>query len=225
MREAYFQLTLDEDSRDLTTFSDGVTLYRFKRLRLRLNCSHAILSRRMASLLTPLLRKDWVKNYLDDLIVFAPTLQELLVRLKELFALLTSNGLKLNLNKCTFGLKEVIFLGRRISVEGSQHDPNNIEAVMKMKPPTNVRGVRRFLGMCGFYCKHVPSFAKVATPLTNVTRSNTVFAWTEECQKSFAHLKDSLVNAPILVKAQVDQTFILTTDASDTHVGGVLSQL
>ncbi len=55
--EAYFQLMLDEDSRDLTTFSEWVTLYRFKRLPFGLNCSHAIFSRRMASLLTPLLQK------------------------------------------------------------------------------------------------------------------------------------------------------------------------
>ncbi len=127
MHEAYFQLMLDEDSRDLTTFSDGVTLFRFKRLPFGQNCSPAIFSRRMASLLTSLLRKGWVKNYLDDLIIFAPTFQELLVRLKELFSLLTSRGVKLNLSKCTFGLKEVTFLGHRISAEGSQPDPKNIE--------------------------------------------------------------------------------------------------
>ncbi len=165
-----------------------------------------------------------MKNYFEDHIIFAPTFHELLARLKELFALLTSNGVKLNLSKCTFGLK-VTFLGHRISAEGSQPDPKNIEAVMKMKPPTNVREVRRFLGMCGFYCRHAPSFVKVATPLTNLTRSNTVFAWTEECQRSFEHLKNSQVSTPILVKAQVDQPFTLTTDASDTHVGSVLSQL
>ncbi len=83
MRVAYFQLMLDEDSRDLTTFRDGVTLYRFKRLPFGLNCSPAIFSRRMASLLTPLLRKGLVENYLDDLIIFAPTFQELVVRLKN----------------------------------------------------------------------------------------------------------------------------------------------
>ncbi len=94
-----------------------------------------------------------------------------------------------------------------------------------MKPPTNVREVRRFLCMRGFYRKHVPSFAMVATPLTNLTISNTVFALTEECEKSFEHLKNNLVNASILVKFQVNQPFILTTYASDTHVGGVLSQL
>ncbi len=116
----------------------------------------------MASLLAPLLRKGWVKNYLDDLIIFAPTFQELVARLRELFNLLTSSGVKLNLSKCTFGLEEVTFLGHRISAEGSQPDPKNVEAVMKMKPPTNARVVRRFLGMCGFYRKHIPSFAKVA---------------------------------------------------------------
>ncbi len=147
MREAYFQLILDEESRDLTTFSDGGTLYRFKRLHFGLNCFPAIFSRRMASLLTPLLRKGWVKNYLDDLIIFVPTFQELLKRLRKLFALLTSNGVKLNLSKCAFGLREVTFLGHGISAEGSQPDPKNLEAVMKMKPPTNVREVRRFLGM------------------------------------------------------------------------------
>ncbi len=135
MREADFQLMLDEESRDLTTFIDGVTLYRFKGLPFGLNCSPAIFSRRMASLLAPLLRKGWMKNYLDDLIIFAPTFQELLTRLRELFTLLTSNGVKLNLSKCTFGLKEVTFLRHRISAEGSKPDPKNIEAVMKMKPP------------------------------------------------------------------------------------------
>ncbi len=57
MREAYFQIMLDEESRDLTTFSDGVTLYRLRRLPFGLNSSPAIFSRRMASMLTPLLQK------------------------------------------------------------------------------------------------------------------------------------------------------------------------
>ncbi len=156
MREAYFQIMLDEESRDLTTFSDGVTLYRFKRLPFGLNCSPAIFSRRMASILTPLVRQGWVKNYLDDLILWAPDFPELLSRVKQLFILLTDHGVKLNLSMCTFVLKEVTFLGHRISAAGSKPDPKNIEAVAKMKATTTVKEVRRFLGMCAFYRKHVP---------------------------------------------------------------------
>ncbi len=114
-----------------------------------------------------------------------PTFPDLLEHLKELFSLLTTNGVKLNLGKCTFGLKEVTFLGHRISADGSKPDPKNVEAVVKMKALTRAKEVRRFLGMCGFYRKHVPSFAKSATPLTNLTKSIITFVWTEECQQAF----------------------------------------
>ncbi len=129
MREAYFQTMLDEESRDLTTFSDGVTLYRFKRLPFGLNCSPAIFSRRKGSILTPLVKQGWLRNYMDDLILWGPDFPELLSRVKQFFSLLTDHGVKLNLSKCTFGLKEFTFLGHRISTEGSKPDPKNIKTV------------------------------------------------------------------------------------------------
>ncbi len=160
MRETYFQILLDEESRDLTTYSEGVTLYRFRLLSLGLHCSPDIFSRRMASMLAPLPKQGLVKNYLDDPILRAPNFPELLARLSKLFQLLTENGVKLNLSKCTFGLKEVTFLVHRISEGGSMPHPKNIEAVLKMKAPTTVKVVRCFLGMCGFYRKHVPPLQK-----------------------------------------------------------------
>ncbi len=79
---------LDEESRDLTTLSDGVTLYRFERLPFGLNCSPAIYSRSMTSILTPLVKQEWVRNYLDDLILWAPDFSELFSRVKQLFTFL-----------------------------------------------------------------------------------------------------------------------------------------
>ncbi len=158
----------------------------------------------MASLLTPLLQQGWVKNYLDDIIMWAPTFPELIERLSQHFTLLTENEVKLNLSKCTFGLREVTFLGHRISEAGSTPDPENIEAVANMKPPRTVKEVRRFLDMCGYYRRHVPAFARIATPLTQLTRARATFQWTEGCQRAFDTLKECLVNDPVLVKAQVD---------------------
>ncbi len=94
-----------------------------------------------------------------------------------------------------------------------------------MKAPTTVKEVRRFLGMCGFYRKHISSFAKIAAPLANLLRTNTTFKWMEQSQQSFEQLKACLMNTPILVKTQVNQPFLLTTDASNTHIGCVLSQI
>ncbi len=99
LKDAYFQVMLDEKSRDLTTFSDGVSLYRFKWLPFGLSCSPAIFSRPMAQLMAPLIKQGWVKNYLDDLILFAPDFNTLLSRLDTVFLHLSQAGIKLNLSK------------------------------------------------------------------------------------------------------------------------------
>ena len=225
LKEAYFQITLHENSRDLTTFSDGVSLYRFRRLPFGLSCSPAIFSRQITTVLAPLLREGWVKNYLDDIILWAPDFPIMLQRINKLFECLQSNGVKLNLSKCTFGEAEVKFLGHLVSEQGCKPDPKNVEAVQKMHPPKTVKEVRSYLGMCGFYRKHIPEFAKIAVPLYNLTKKNVDFIWTKECQTSFEALKTSLIQAPVLVRADVTKPFIVTTDASQTHVGGVLSQI
>ena len=224
LKEAYFQILLHEESRDLTAFSDGVSLYRFRRLPFGLSCAPAVFSRQIASVLTPLIRQGWVKNYLDDIIMWADDFPTLLERLNKLFDCLAENGIKLNISKCAFAQREVTFLGHRVSADGCRPDPTNVQAISKMKPPKTVKEVRRFLGMCGFYRKHIPNYAKIATPLTNLTRATVEFHWSKDCDNAFNILKEKLKEEPVLVKAQIDQPFILTTDASQTHVGAVLSQ-
>ncbi len=81
-----------------------------------------------------------------------------------------------------------------------------------------MKEVIRSFGMCGFYQKHVPSFDTIATPLTNLTHTNTTFKWMKQ-------LKVCLIDTLILVKAQINQLFVLTIDAGNTHVGGILSQI
>ncbi len=87
-------------------------------------------------------------------------------------------GIKLNLSKCHLGQWDVKFLGHVVSKEGFKPDPGNVEAIVRMKPPTNVKEVRRFLGMCGFYRKHIENFSSLASPLTNLTRKKQPFEWT-----------------------------------------------
>jgi len=135
LKDAYFQVMLHENSRDLTAFSDGVSLYRFRRLPFGLSCSPAIFSRQMATMLAPLMKEGWVRNYLDDVILWGPDYSTMLERLNRVFSCLEQGGVKLNLTKCTFGEAETKFLGHRVSQAGSRPDPANIEAVKNMKPP------------------------------------------------------------------------------------------
>ena len=128
------------------------------------------------------------------------------------------------LKKCQFGQEEIKFLGHIISKEGCKPCPDNISAIKEMKAATNVKETRLFLGMCGFYRKHIQNFAKIAVPLTNLLKEKEPFVWTSECQSSFEHLKQLLITTPVLIKAQMTELFHLFTDASLDHVGGVLMQ-
>ncbi len=215
-------MLLDEASRDLTTFSEGINLYRFKRLPVGLSCSASVIVRQLQGALAPLLRRGWVKSYLDVIILCAPSFQLLLQRLGEVFQHMYEVGIKLNLSKCSIGQREVKFLGHIVSEEAFRPDPGNVEAIVNMKPPTNVKETRRFLGMTGIYRKHIDNFFHLAAPVTDLIRKNQPFKWMADCQRAFEDLKDKLVTSPIFVKANLYKQFILETDASQHHVAAVL---
>ena len=217
LKDAYYQVMLDEESRDLTTFSEGISLYRFKRLPFGLSCSPAIFTRQLNHVLNPLIKETRINNYLDDIIVHADDFGTLLQRLDTLFSHLSEVGIKLNLSKCDIGKRNIKFLGHIVSKEGYRPDPANIEAIAKMKRPTTTKEIRRLLGMCSFYRRHIDQFSKIVAPLSNLTRKDVSFEWTSECQTAFETIKEKMTQAPILGRADLSQEFILETDASHTH--------
>ena len=84
----------------------------------------------------------------------------------------------MNVEKCHFGQTEVSFLGHIVSKDGCRPCPENVNAVVDIKSPSNIKEVRRFLGMCGFYRKHIKDYAKIAVPLTDLLRQKEPFMWT-----------------------------------------------
>ncbi len=118
LQDAYYQVMLDEESRDLTTVSEGISLYRFKRLPFGLGCSASIFVRQLQGALAPVLKQGWVKSYLDDVIVCEPNFDCLLQRLGQVFERMEEVGIKLNLSKCHIGQQRVKFLGYVVSKSG-----------------------------------------------------------------------------------------------------------
>ena len=117
-------------------------------------------------------------------------------------------------SKCEFWLQEVQFLGHVVSNEGIKVDPAKIEAVMNWERPRTPTEVRSFMGLAGYYRRFVPDFAKIATPLTKLTRKNEKFIWTEKCEESFQELKGRLVTAPVLTLPDDRGNFVIYSDAS-----------
>ena len=87
--------------------------------------------------------------------------------------------------------------------------------------PHDVTSVRQFIGLTSYYCRFVPNFSSIASPIHALTKKNAVFNWTAECQLAFDHLKQMLITAPILAYPTFgpDAEFILETDASGIGLG------
>jgi hypothetical protein len=94
------------------------------------------------------------------------------------------------------------------------------------KEPKTVKEVRQFLGMTGYYRKHIRGYSKIAAPLTEQTKGKQkLIEWTPECKVAFNKLKEALTTAPVLAYPNFKEPFILTTDASNYATGAILSQI
>ena len=162
--------------------------------------------------------------YLDDIIVYGKDLRDHNHKLIEVFERLREHNLKIQPDKCEFLTRECVYLGHVISEHGIKPDERKVKAVLNFPEPTNVKEIKSFLGLSGYYRKFIESYSAKAKPLTNLLKKDTKFEWTEDCQKSFDSLKKSLCSEPILKYPDFSKPFILTTDASNKALGAILSQ-
>ena len=118
----------------------------------------------------------------------------------------------------------MVFLGHVVSKDGVAVDPAKVEAVLNWPQPKNVTEIRSFLGLAGYYRRFVEGFAKIANPMTALTRKEHKYNWTESCERSFRELKKRLTTAPFLTIPQGSTEFSIYCDASKSGLGAVLMQ-
>jgi hypothetical protein len=125
------------------------------------------------------------------------------------------------LEKCEFGMKEVDFLGHRITQEGLKMDDHKVKVIVDWEPPKSVPALRSFLGLASYYHEFIKNFAKIAAPLTNLLKKFVVtYEWEEPCDKAFEALKGILVKAPVLKLPDFDKDFEIHSDAFDFQLEG-----
>ena len=111
-----------------------------------------------------------------------------------------------------------------VSAAGVRPDPTKIEAVSTYPIPKNGKELRQFLGLANYYRWFIANYSRIAEPLHRFLTKENNFQWDLKCQHAFEDLKYRLVSPPILAFPNFRQEFILHTDASDSAIGGVLSQ-
>ncbi|CAC5424730.1 Retrovirus-related Pol polyprotein from transposon 297 [Mytilus coruscus] len=223
MRQGFWQLELDEQSKEKTAFMTHRGQYEFNRLPYGLANSPATFNMIMNEVIRDLNWKSALV-YVDDILIYSKNFEEHLCHLAALFDKLIEANLKLKPSKCQFACKEVQYLGHIITKEGIAVDPEKTTSVHSFAAPKNVKEVRMFLGLCNYYRKFIHNYSKITSPLNQLLHKDQQFKWTDECQRSLEILKTKLTSAPILVFPDFNKEFILHTDASGTAIGYVLGQ-
>ena len=163
--------------------------------------------------------------YLDDLLIFSPTIDTHIDNLRDVLGRLDKANLRLNLLKCSFLKKTITFLGHKISHNTIQPDPANLQVIKELSPPTSQKMVRGFLGLVGFYKKFIKNYGDKCAPLTKLLRKNVRFIFLEECLNTWQDLRNILISDPILTMPDYELTFYLTCDSSSESIASILSQI
>ncbi|MCH79693.1 Ty3/gypsy retrotransposon protein [Trifolium medium] len=167
--------------------------------------------------------RKFVLVFFDDILIYSPSWHTHLEHLEWVLQVLQSNELYAKLSKCSFGQTEVDYLGHIVSGSGVHMDVNKIKDVLQWPTPTNIKQLRGFLGLTGYYRRFIKAYAHIAGPLTDILKKD-AFMWSQEAETTFNQLKQAMTSAPVLRLPDFTKPFMLETDASGTGVGAVLGQ-
>jgi hypothetical protein len=220
----FWQMNIREDHKELTGFAVPSGHYEFNRLPFGPSNSPANFQRLMDTVLRNLIGVECYV-YLDDLIIFSSTAEEHARRLENVFQRFEEANLQLHPGKCVFAQPQVQYLGYVLSEQGISASPEKVKAVRQYPTPKSVTDVRAFLGLASFYRRLVPDFAQIAKPLTVLARKDQEFTWGPKQQEAFERMKEKLCTPPVLAFPNFELPFILSTDASQTALGAILSQV
>lgn len=223
LRSGYHQIKVKESDRDKTAFTTPFGTFRYLRMPFGLRNGPATFQRLIDQFRRGV-SNILVLAYLDDLIVLSPTFDQHLEDLTVIFTRLRQFKLRANREKCVFVCVSVRYLGHLLTPNGLSVDPEKTAAIANLPPPRNVKGVQSFLQACSWFRRFILNFAEISRPLSELTRKNVAWTWTDRHQKSFETLKRSLTTAPILQQADESKPFSIRTDASSYALGAVLVQ-
>ena len=222
LRSTYYHIGLTRESQAKSAFVVPMGKWQFKRTPFGLSQAPAYFQLLIDQVLMGC--GDFVMGYLDDIIVFSKTEEEHLHHLEEIFKRLKHFDLKMKREKSSFFKRHIQYLGHLVSEEGFEPLPEKLEAVHVMPHPKSAKEVKQFLGLIGYYRKFIPRFSDLSRPLTRLTQHDCKFEWTPQCQKSFDHLRELLMEYPILRYPDPKKGYTVFTDASGIGWSGVLNQ-
>jgi hypothetical protein len=155
-----------------------------------------------------------VEAYVDDIVVKTRKASDLLSDLEVTFGCLRAKGVKLNPEKCVFGVPRGMLLGFIFSEQGIEANPEKITAITNMGPIKDLKGVQRVMGCLAALSRFISRLGERGLPLYRLLRKAERFTWTPEAEEALGNLKALLTNAPILVPPAPGEALLIYVAAT-----------
>lgn len=220
-KKGFWQIKLSEKSQKYLTFATPWGRYSCLKLPFGLCSAPEIFQQIMSHLLSGI---DNADASMDDILIYAKDVNQLRKIQKQVIKRIEDSGLTLNKDKCEFEVAKLKFLGHVLSVKGMELDVEKVEAINKLKQPTNKTELQRFLGMVTYLQKFIPNMSDLTQPLRKLLEKETEWEWTSEQEQAIVALKKLLSSPPVLRYYNVNDDVTLQVDASSYALGAALLQ-
>ncbi|KAK2578340.1 hypothetical protein KPH14_012794 [Odynerus spinipes] len=224
LKEAYLQMEIHPDDRELVTLNTHRGLFKCTRLLYGIASAPAIWQREIENILKGI---PGVSVFLDDIKITGSNDKEHLQRLNEVLTRLANYNIQINKEKSVFFQKGISYCGYYIDKQGIHKEKCKMEAIERMPRPRNVTELRAFLGMINYYGRFIPNLSSILNPLHSLLEKKdgreVPFEWTTSTENAFIAAKKEFLSERVLVHYDPKLPLIVATDASAYGVGAVLS--
>lgn len=180
LRNGFFHVKVDEESRKYTSFVVSTSQYEFMRMPFGLCNFPPVFQKFINAVFRELIAGGIVLTYMDDLIIPSQTIEQAINNLKRVLEISSQAGLHINWRKCQFLQERIEYLGHVVTNGTVEPSECKIKAVMKFPVPTCVKDVQSFLGLTGYFRKFIYQYSIIARPLTNLLKNNVEFQFKED---------------------------------------------